>query len=161
MTPPRALTPEPIGKRIARLRSECGLTQQALAARLAVSRVGVSHIEMDLIVPSERTITLLAGIFKQTPHSLVDGTTYPRAKAEKLPLVVCSYTHLELEMALLENDLAWIMRLEDIGLKAKYSLLVAQNWRTRLEGLPLDNVEVAEREIVRQALKRLNDLSPA
>jgi transcriptional regulator with XRE-family HTH domain len=55
---------ESIGKRIARLRQERGWTQQDLATRLASSRVAVSHIEMDLIIPSERTVTLLAGLFK-------------------------------------------------------------------------------------------------
>ncbi len=104
--------PETIGKRIARLRVERGWTQQALSQRLAVSRVAISHMEMDLTIPSERTITLLAGIFKVKPHDLVEGTTYPRAKAEKLPLVTCSYTAIELGLAVFENDLSWLERLE-------------------------------------------------
>jgi hypothetical protein len=62
---------------------------------------------MDLIIPSERTVTLLAGVFKITPHELVDGTTYPLAKAEKLPLTTCSYTAFELELALLETS--WLV----------------------------------------------------
>jgi transcriptional regulator with XRE-family HTH domain len=103
---------ETIGKRIARLRQESGWTQQALAARLAISRVAVSHIEMDLTIPGERTITLLAGLFKISPHDLVDGTTYPHAKAERLPEVACCYTALELDLLLMENDLTWLGRLE-------------------------------------------------
>lgn len=101
-----------IGKRIARLRQERGWTQQELATRLAISRVAMSHIEMGLSLPSERTITLLAGIFKMTPHQLVDGTTYPAAKAERLPPVTCCYTALEMDLALLENDLGWLEQLQ-------------------------------------------------
>jgi len=103
---------ETIGKRIARLRSEHGWTQEALAARIAVSRVAISHIEMDLSVPGERTITLLAGIFKLSPYELIEGTTYPTAKSDRLPDVACCYTPLELDIALLENDLTWLTRLE-------------------------------------------------
>ncbi len=83
---------ETIGKRIVKLRQKDGLTQQSLADRLAISRVAISHIEMDLVIPSERSITLLAGIFKLTPATLVEGTTYPRAKAERLPEFTCLFT---------------------------------------------------------------------
>jgi transcriptional regulator with XRE-family HTH domain len=51
---------ESIGKRIALLRKQFGLTQEALSERVAISRVAISHIEMDLSIPSERTITLIA-----------------------------------------------------------------------------------------------------
>jgi len=71
----RKAAPEPIGKRIARLRAGRGWTQQSLAARLAISRVAVSHIEMELSYPSERTITLLAGWLKLPPHELVATRT--------------------------------------------------------------------------------------
>ena len=37
--------------------------------------------------PAERTVALLAGLFSMEPHDLVDGTSYPAAKAERLPLV--------------------------------------------------------------------------
>ncbi|MFM7678582.1 MAG: helix-turn-helix domain-containing protein, partial [Roseiflexaceae bacterium] len=56
-----------LGKRIATLRMQRGWTQERLAERLAVSRVAVSHIEMGLSVPSERTVVLLAGIFQCEP----------------------------------------------------------------------------------------------
>jgi transcriptional regulator with XRE-family HTH domain len=102
---------ESIGKRVARFRSAQGWTQQTLAERVGISRVAVSHIESDLSLPSERTLTLLAGLFKMQPHELVQGSTYPQAKAEKLPVTVCCYTKLELELALLENDLAWLQSL--------------------------------------------------
>ncbi|MCU0492932.1 MAG: helix-turn-helix domain-containing protein, partial [Chloroflexaceae bacterium] len=49
---------ETFGARIARLRNARGWTQQELADHLAISRVAVSHIEAELSVPGERTVTL-------------------------------------------------------------------------------------------------------
>ncbi|MHB1854920.1 MAG: helix-turn-helix transcriptional regulator, partial [Acidimicrobiales bacterium] len=80
--------PENLGRRIARLRTGSGWTQADLASRLAISRVSVSHLEAGLTVPGERTVALLAGLFKLEPHELVAGTNYPPAKAERLPVVV-------------------------------------------------------------------------
>lgn len=57
-------------------------------------------------MPGERTVTLLAGLFKCDPHDLVGGTDYPTAKAERLPLVACRYTEVELQQRLLERDIA-------------------------------------------------------
>src|SRR4030042_3189843 len=105
-----------IGKRIAFLRQKYGWTQQRLADRLAMSRVAISHIEMDLTIPSERSITLMAGIFKLSPIQLVEGTSYPRAKAERLPDLTTIYTDLEMSFALLKNDLDWLGRLDNQGL---------------------------------------------
>jgi hypothetical protein len=51
---------------------------------------------MGLAVPSERTVVLLAGLFKQEPHELVAETDYPVGKSERLPLVACRYTEIEL-----------------------------------------------------------------
>jgi transcriptional regulator with XRE-family HTH domain len=102
---------EPLGARIARLRGALGLTQQELAERIAVSRAAVSHIEMDLQVPSERTVALLAGVFKVEPHDLVAGTHYPAAKADRLPFVAARYTETEHQLALLHHDLAWLRRI--------------------------------------------------
>ena len=87
---------ETLGRRIARLRIACGLTQQELAERIAISRVALSHIEADMSWPGERTVVLLAGMFKVEPPELVHGTTYPEAKAERLPGVACRYTEAEL-----------------------------------------------------------------
>jgi transcriptional regulator with XRE-family HTH domain len=151
----RPTTPEPIGKRIARLRSEHGWTQQALSQRLAVSRVAISHIEMNLIIPSERTVTLLAGIFKITPHELVEGTTYPLAKAEKLPLTTCSYTSLELDMALLENDLSWLEQLESTTGWGEYAIQVKERWQSQIARWSNQDMDPADREILLQALQRL------
>jgi transcriptional regulator with XRE-family HTH domain len=139
--------PESIGKRIARLRQALGWTQQSLSERLAISRVAISHIEMDLTIPSERTITLMAGLFKIAPDLLVAGTTYPEAKGERLPLVVCCYTELELELALLDNDIEWLFLLKGRS-SFEYKELLAQVWAKWIQKLDnwrrnsLDNREV-------------------
>ncbi len=90
---------------MARLRAALGWTQQDLADRLAVSRVAVSHLEAGMTTPGERTVTLLAGLFKLEPHELVADTSYPPAKAERLPVVACRYTEVELQLRLFERDL--------------------------------------------------------
>jgi transcriptional regulator with XRE-family HTH domain len=126
---------ETIGKRIARLRQESGWTQQSLAARLAISRVAVSQIEMDLTIPSERTVTLLAGLFKRSPQALVEDTTYPLAKAERLPEVACCYTALEHDLALLDNDLAWLRRLADSPDGHRLAAEVQARWTGLLDAL--------------------------
>jgi transcriptional regulator with XRE-family HTH domain len=93
---------ESLARRIAKLRSELGWTQQELAERLGMSRAAVSHVEGGLSVPSERTITLLAGLFTLEPHELVDGTDYPPGKAERLPVVAARYTEVDLQLRLFE-----------------------------------------------------------
>jgi transcriptional regulator with XRE-family HTH domain len=150
-------TPETIGKRIGRLRVERGWTQQALSQRLAVSRVAISHMEMDLTIPSERTITLLAGIFKIKPHDLVEGTTYPQAKAEKLPLVTCSYTSIELDLAVFENDLGWLERLGNTTSRAQFAQQVQEHWQPVFTSWLSSNLEAQEREKVQRALQRLQE----
>lgn len=102
---------EQLGARLQRLRAALEWTQQELAERIAVSRVAVSHFEMGLQVPSERTIVLLAGVFGCEPHELVAGTSYPPAKTDRLPLVAARYTVLDHTLALIDHDLQWIARL--------------------------------------------------
>jgi transcriptional regulator with XRE-family HTH domain len=146
---------ETIGKRIARLRQESGWTQQALAARLAISRVAVSQIEMDLTLPSERTVTLLAGLFKRSPQALVEATTYPLAKAERLPEAACCYTALEYDLALLENDLAWLRRLAGSPDVPRLAAEVQAQWSDRLAALReqvTDEGEKARLSAARQEL---------
>jgi hypothetical protein len=84
--------------------------------------VAVSHLEAGMSDPGERTVTLLAGVFKVEPHELVAGTTYPPAKADRLPLVTARYTEVELQLALLERDLAWLERVEDRALLAEWDV---------------------------------------
>src|SRR5262245_49090794 len=99
---------ESLGRRVAELRGKLGLTQQELADRLAISRVAVSHLESGMSTPGERTVALLASVFSVEPHELVQGTKYPSAKAERLPVVVARHTEVELQLALLDNDLEWL-----------------------------------------------------
>jgi len=107
---PRGPERESLGRRIAEHRGKRGWTQTDLAERLGISRVAVSHLETDMSPPGERTVALLAGLFKLEPHELVTGTTYPAAKADRLPLVANQYTEAEHQVALCEADLAWISR---------------------------------------------------
>ncbi len=106
--PGRPLGAGSLGPRIAALRADRGWTQQQLAERLGISRVAVSHLETDLNIPSERTVALLAGLFRLEPHDLVAGTSYPLAKADRLPLVVTRWTEVEHQLALLARDLWWL-----------------------------------------------------
>ena len=122
---------ESLGQRIGRLRSSLGWTQAELAERLAASRVAVSHFEAGLAIPSERTIVLLAGLFGLEPLELVEDTGYPAAKAERLPLVACRYTAVDLQLALLRRDLSWLERAGKRGDRAE----VLDEWRRTIGAL--------------------------
>lgn len=152
---------EQLGKRIARLRTQQGWTQQALAERLAISRVAVSHLEMDISVPSERTVTLLAGLFKLEPPELVEGTLYPQAKAERLPLVTCRYTEVEMELALLQADLRWLKQLRGNPDRAKLCREVRQGWQTRLDNLKASLPDSGEQGLLEQAWQQLSQFFSA
>jgi transcriptional regulator with XRE-family HTH domain len=149
--------PEPaetLGQRIARLRFKRGWTQQDLAERLAVSRVAVSHFEMGLAVPSERTVVLLAGLFKQEPQELVAGTSYPAAKADRLPSIACRYTEVELQLALLGRDLDWLGRSEGQALRRE----VITEWLARIEALSRNAYDQGELTMLGEARERLRQL---
>lgn len=132
---------ERLGRRIARLRNDLGWTQQELADRLGVSRVAVSHVEGGVNVPGERTVTLMAGLFKVEPHELVAGTDYPGAKAERLPVVATRYTQVELMLRLLERDLAHGASVED--------------WPNELRRLLKASHDPREREVLKDTLDGL------
>lgn len=127
--------PEQLGARLAQLRAALGWTQQELADRIAVSRVAISHFEMGLQVPSERTIALLAGVFKLDPRELVADTYYPPAKTERLPSVVAQYTVIEYELGLLERDLEWIERTMHLPLAKGIAHETLHGWLDRLAAL--------------------------
>ena len=154
------MNPESIGRRIARLRQARGWSQQTLADRVGISRVAVSHIEMDLTIPGERTIALLAGLFKRAPHDLVDGSTYPLAKAERLPAVVCCHTDLELKLALLQNDLEWLARLADNGQSSELALEIRRKWLPRLTRWAQKSVDETELALIASARQALTAVQP-
>ncbi len=148
MIPQQSNGAESIGTRIARLRAGRGWTQQQLAYRLAMSRVAVSHLESGLSVPSERTIVVLAGLFGCEPHELVQGTAYPAARAERLPLVGCRYTLVDLICAQLERDLHWAAQYGELD-------TIRREWGPRLQQV-LDTVaDSEEQQRIREALRRL------
>jgi len=151
---------ESIGKRIAYLRQKNGFTQQSLAYRLAISRVAISHIEMDLTIPSERSITLMAGIFKLSPMELVQDTSYPKAKAERLPKGTTIYTQLELELALLKNDCFWFDQLNNSDSRTVLLHQAVDKWSSRLESWSHEDCDDQESRLlseIRRVLKHLTD----
>ena len=137
---------ETLGQRIAKLRARRSWTQERLAEQLAASRVAVSHFEMGLALPSERTIVLLAGLFKLEPHELIAGTGYPAAKAERLPPVACRYTEVEFQLALLRRDMEWATRL---GGSAQQQIIEAS--RAKIATLLENAYDEDERNILREA----------
>jgi transcriptional regulator with XRE-family HTH domain len=153
-------TGETLGQRISHLRCRLGWTQQELADRLAISRVAVSHLEMGISVPSERTIVLLAGVFHLEPLELVDGTAYPEAKSERLPLVAARYTEVELQMALLQSDLAWLDRIGREGLADSLVEQVRTEWRRRIADLMTRGLDAGERRLLSEARAMLADETP-
>jgi transcriptional regulator with XRE-family HTH domain len=155
MSAKSVVVPEQLGKRIALLRALKGWTQQGLADRLAVSRVAVSLLERDLSVPGERTVTLLAGLFKMEPWDLVAGTNYPQAKAERLPAVACRYTEMELQHALLRADLDWLAALQGDAGWARRAGEVRLRWQARLEDLASTLQAPSERELLDLARREL------
>jgi transcriptional regulator with XRE-family HTH domain len=136
---------ESFGRRVAKCRAELGWTQQVLSERLAMSRVAVSHIEADMSWPNERTVVLLAGLFGLEPHELAAGTTYPLAKAQRLPYVTARYTETDHQLALLGVELRWLEACagtEDPRLLDERRQTLTE-WRRRLQQLA-DGARVGE-----------------
>jgi hypothetical protein len=81
----------------------------------------------------------------------VADTSYPVAKAERLPVVVPRYTEVEHQLELLENDLAWLAGPGG----AEAEPLVVEQWDVRLAALADAAHDRTEREAVEQARRRL------
>jgi transcriptional regulator with XRE-family HTH domain len=141
---------ERLGRRLAARRGKLGLTQQDLADRIGISRVAVSHLEAGMSVPGERTVALLASVFKVDPHDLVAGSDYPMAKAERLPVVTARYTEVELQLALLDADLEWLERTGQAGARA-----ILSTWTSRLLALAAETRDPRERAVVDDAADRV------
>lgn len=89
-------------------------------------------------------MALLAGLFKMEPHELVEGTSYPPGKAERLPVVVPRYTEVELQLRLLAHE-------RSSGLTPERS----EEWRSQLQGLLDVTFDRRERDQVNEALRSL------
>jgi transcriptional regulator with XRE-family HTH domain len=139
---------ETLGQRIAQLRARRGWTQERLAERIAASRVAVSQFEAGLALPSERTIVLLAGLFRMEPTDLIAGTSYPSAKAERLPAVACRHTEIELQLALLRRDIEWAGRIGAID-------ELPARWEPVLAGLEAIAADLEQQTLLRQARQEL------
>ena len=139
---------ESLGDRIAKHRTELGWTQAELAGRVGISRVALSHIESSISTPGERTVALLAGVFKVEPHELVADTDYPAAKAERLPLVAARYTEAEHQLALLDTRLA-------ATTDARERARVVDDARAQLRELLARAYDARERANLRARLERL------
>jgi len=147
--------PESLGRRVAALRSKLGWTQQELADRLAVSRVAVSHLEAGMTDPGERTVALLAGAFHLEPIELVEATSYPVAKAERLPLVAARYTEVELQVALMRRDLEWAARLAGETSTGCVAMQLRRTWLCRLGALSSAVDDPRERRLLDDARSEL------
>lgn len=138
--------PEMIGQRIARYRQQNEWTQEQLAERIAISRVAISHIEMGLSIPNERTITLMASVFKCNPFDLVKDTTYSLAKADRLPLTIAWFTQRDLQVALLMRDLDWLQRIANKHEHRRFSIEVTGEWLPQLTSWLTDCFDEKERQ---------------
>jgi transcriptional regulator with XRE-family HTH domain len=147
---PAPHAPSHVGARIAALRVAHRYTQQELAARIAISRVALSNLESGRSVPGERTVTLLAGIFGMEPYDLVEGTTYPTAKVDRLPLVAARHTEVELQLRLLDRDLRWLE-----SAPPAVAERVVQDWRRELRSLREATLDLRQQALVDEALERL------
>jgi hypothetical protein len=120
---------------------------------VAVSRVALSHLESDLSTAGERTVALLASVFGMEPHDLVGGTSYPVAKADRLPLVVARHTEVELQCRLLDRDLELHERTGDAAR--------LDGWFERLTALDRTTHDRRQRELITQALERVRRATPS
>lgn len=139
---------------MAKLRAGLGWTQARLGDRIGVSRVALSHIEAGLSVPSERTVTLLAGVFGIEPHELVAGTNYPAAKAERLPLVAARHTEVDHQLAVLDALTDVAGRLPEPHRSRVLDDLRAE-WRPRLTSMAQRAADPDERRRLLAAARRL------
>ena len=139
---------ESLGDRIAKHRTELGWTQAELAERVGISRVALSHLETGISTPGERTVALLAGVFKIEPHELVASSDYPAAKAERLPVVAARYTEVEHRLALLDAQLAVCPDGTELD-------RIVDDARRTLRALLERTHDARERELLRARLDRL------
>jgi transcriptional regulator with XRE-family HTH domain len=150
MSGPQHVELELLGRRIGRLRASHSWTQQDLADRLAMSRTAVSHLEASISQPSERTVILLAGLFRLEPLDLVEGTTYPLSKAERLPAIVPRYTEIDLQIAMLRNEQSIWVHLPEAALEQRRSY-----WNEMLSAIMDLSIDAPSRSVLKEILREL------
>lgn len=143
---------QPLGRRLAKLRAGLGWTQTEVAERVGISRVALSHLESGLSVANERTVALLAGLYRLEPHALIAGTDYPLSKAERLPAVTARYTEVEHQLALARLELAWAERLASPAERAA----LGRRWSQALTALLAETYDQRSRWAVEAALRAIN-----
>lgn len=74
-----------LGERIQEHRKKAGLSQEALAERLGVSRQAVSKWEMDAAQPELDKVVALARVFGITTDQLLLGAEPPRTPEGQVP----------------------------------------------------------------------------
>jgi hypothetical protein len=122
-----------------------------------MSRVALSHVEANLSVPSERTVTLLAGVFALEPPELAAATDYPPAKADRLPLVTARHTEVEHQLAVLAAILDVIDVIDGVPPPERERLArdVRHEWRDRLRRMLDRTADADERRRLRTAIRDL------
>lgn len=70
-----------IGKKLTKLRNEHGLTQQAVAEGIGVSRATYAHYEIDRREPDNETLCKLAAFFHVSADYLLNLTELPQPYA--------------------------------------------------------------------------------
>jgi hypothetical protein len=92
---------------------------------------------------------------QQNLNELVEGTTYPAAKSDRLPDVTCCYSPLELDIALLENDLKWLTRLESGENLQQLREEITLKWGLRLNRWEMNCISERELEKIKSAKEKL------
>ncbi len=113
-------------------------------------------------VASERTVVILSGVFGIDPFSLVAGTSYPLAKAERLPVIVALHTEVDLALALCAAETEVASRSGNSALLAERANWWAARLRTLAQRWPdardCGRLDAAIRRMV--ALAQTPDLAP-
>lgn len=132
-----------IGKRISALRNERGLTQQAVAEGIGISRATYAHYEIDRREPDNTTLRKLARFFDVSADYLLELTDLPKPYVlskespfyDRVLKEVSGENITPADMRTANSDLADFMQDNKIG-KSKANLdLLAQS------GLSADTLE--------------------
>ena len=108
-------------------------------------------------VASERTVVILSGVFGIDPLSFVSGTSYPLAKAERLPVIVALHTEVDLALALGAAETEVAAQSGNTGLLVER----ASSWAARLRVLERRWPDDRDRRRLVAEIARLTALAAA